>query len=122
MRKLRAQEPGGMLQRLHRIGSLRGTGEMGEEYLGMRQIRRDFDAGHGDHADPRILHVQAQKIGELTLDLIADAMRPLGVLLHRWAPVSSRRSASMRRRITMRREIERALIAAMPRAALAPPL
>src|SRR5437867_1080887 len=53
---------------------------MRHENLRVRQIRRDFDRRHRDHPDARILDVQAEKIGELALDLVADAMRALGIL------------------------------------------
>jgi hypothetical protein len=50
---------------------------MREQHLRMRQVGRHFDRGHGDHADARILDMQAQQVGELALDLIADSLRAL---------------------------------------------
>jgi hypothetical protein len=50
---------------------------MGEQDFRMRQVGRHFDGGHGDHADARILDVQAQQVGELALDLVTDSLRAL---------------------------------------------
>jgi hypothetical protein len=66
-----------MLQGRDRSRGVLGTGQMREKNLGVREIRRHFDRGDRDHADPRILDVESQQIGKLALDLIADALRAL---------------------------------------------
>jgi hypothetical protein len=43
----------------------------------MRQVGRHFNRGNGDHADARILDMQAQQVGELALDLITDSLGAL---------------------------------------------
>ena len=53
------------------------AGQMGEKNLGVREVGRHLDRGDGHHADARILDVEPQQIGELALDLIADALRAL---------------------------------------------
>src|SRR6266545_7381493 len=75
VRELAAQISCGVLQRCDHRGRLLRAAEMRHENLRVRKIRRDFDRGHRHHADARILDVQAEKIGELALDLIADALR-----------------------------------------------
>src|SRR6266446_6425577 len=83
VRELAAQISRGMLQRRDYRGRLLRAAEMRHEDLRVRKIRRDFDRRHRDHADARVLDVQPETIGELTLDLVTDALRALGVFLHR---------------------------------------
>src|SRR5204862_2304552 len=85
VRELRAQESSGASERPHRLFGVLATLEIGHEDLRMREIGRNLDRGDRDAADARVLHLLAQQLRELALDLLADALRALRMLLHRTA-------------------------------------
>ena len=58
-------------------------GEVRDEDLRVREVRRHLDRGDRHPPDARVLHLVAQHLRELALDLLADALRALRMLLHR---------------------------------------
>jgi len=77
VREFGAQVSGGVLQGRDRSRRVLLAGQVREKNLGVREVGRHFDRGDRDHPDARILDVEPQQIGKLTLDLIADALRAL---------------------------------------------
>src|ERR1051326_438307 len=103
MRELAPQPAGRMLQSLHCLARTSHTGQMGEEDLRILQIGRDVDRGDRDHADARILDVNAQQLRELALDLIADALRARRVFFHGRLRSLIRRGGKPREQLYARR-------------------
>jgi hypothetical protein len=82
VRKLAAQEAPRARQRIDGLACMLLAREVGEEHPGVRQVGRDLDLGDRHPAHARILDLVGEQIGEFALDLVAHALRALGVLLH----------------------------------------
>lgn len=70
--KLHPQEPGGAIEPFSAGRRLLIAAELREEYLGVRVIAGQINAGQCHHGDPRIAHVEPDELRELALDLIRD--------------------------------------------------
>ena len=90
-----------MLQRAHGLVGVLAAGEMGDEHLRVRQVRRHLDRGDRDPPDARILDLVAQEVRQLALDLVADALRALRMSLHGRSRVRARARYSVRETSTI---------------------
>jgi len=57
--------------------------------LGMRHVAADFDLGHRDAADARVLDLELQQIGEFTPDLLGNALTTGKFLGHDQKPATA---------------------------------
>jgi len=71
-----------MSQTVCRPGCGFGAAEDGKKYLGMMMIAADFDPCERDHADPGILDLGSDQLGEILLDLVANSAKPGGIFRH----------------------------------------
>ena len=74
--KLTANEPSGILQRIHRLSRDMPVADNRDEHFGVVHVLRDLNARHGRKTEPHIAHILRDNLGERPLQRAIDPTLP----------------------------------------------